>query len=39
MRVDPSDPVRLAASEAMWRLGDEEGLKDLLGLAMSQYIR
>ena len=38
MRVDPSDPVRQQASEAMWKLGDEEGLQDLLGLAMSRYI-
>jgi len=37
LRVDLDPAVRQQASEAMWRLGDEDGLKDLLGLTYSRY--
>lgn len=37
LRKDPSVPVRQQASEAMWQLGDQEGLKDLVGLTVSRF--
>jgi HEAT repeat protein len=37
MRIDINPAVRQQASEAMWRLGNEEGLKDLVGLTLSRY--
>ena len=38
LRVDSQSPaVRQNASEAMWRLGDEEGMQDLIGMTVSRY--
>lgn len=37
LRSDSAIQVRLQASEALWRLGNEDGLKDLVGLTVSRY--
>jgi HEAT repeat protein len=37
MRRDPNPAVRQQASEAMWRLHDEDGLQDLIALSLSKY--
>lgn len=37
MRLDPNPAVRQQASEAMWRLHDESGLEDLIGLSISKF--
>ncbi|MGA3065724.1 MAG: HEAT repeat domain-containing protein [Tepidisphaeraceae bacterium] len=37
MLVDKIPSVRLQAAEAMWRLGSEEGLKDLVAYSISYY--
>lgn len=37
MQRDPDSAVRVAAAEAMWRLGDDDGLKACVGLVVSQF--
>src|SRR5205807_6536048 len=37
LRFDPEPLVRQDASEALWRLGDDRGLQDLIGLSVSRY--
>ena len=37
MRVDIEPAVRQQAAEALWRLGDEQGMADLIGLSVSRY--
>jgi HEAT repeat protein len=37
MRADPKPSVRLQVAEAMWRLGDEDGLTTLVGGSISVY--
>src|SRR5439155_25025077 len=37
LHKDSVAPVRLQAAEALWRLGDERGLDDLIGATVSLY--
>jgi HEAT repeat protein len=37
LRDDPEAPVRQQASEAMWRLGDEQGMTDLISMSLSKH--
>jgi HEAT repeat protein len=37
MRLDPEPLVREQAAAALWRLGNEQGLDDLIGLTVSRY--
>ena len=37
MRKDPVPAVREQVSECVWRLGDEEGLQELIGLSVSGH--
>jgi HEAT repeat protein len=37
LRQDSNPAVRQNASEAMWRLRDEDGMKDLIGLTLSSF--
>jgi HEAT repeat protein len=37
MRVDPHPAVRQQAAAAMWQLGDEQGMDDLVGYTFSKY--
>lgn len=38
MQADDNAQVRLQVAEALWRLGDEDGLSSLVQFAISQYI-
>jgi HEAT repeat protein len=35
--MDPNPAVRQQVAESMWRLHDEDGLQDLIGLSLSKY--
>ena len=37
LRVDPVPAVRQQAAAAMWQLGSEQGLKDLVGWTLSRF--
>jgi HEAT repeat protein len=37
MQHDPEESIRLEAAESLWRLGDQRGLDDLAGFAISKY--
>jgi len=37
MIYDKNEAVRLQAAEALWRLGDERGLNELVGASISQF--